>query len=90
MNAYIKVGDKTKYLCELKAGDEVEIVRFDGKVRKSYVGRIKIERRPLILLVAEANGETGSVILQNAETIKLVNPEGEHLSVSEIKEGTKS
>lgn len=87
VNAYIKVGDKTKYLCELKAGDEVEIVRFDGKVRKSYVGRIKIERRPLILLVAEANGETGSVILQNAETIKLVNPEGEHLSVSEIKEG---
>ncbi|MCC6028431.1 MAG: 3-dehydroquinate synthase II [Archaeoglobi archaeon] len=87
VNAYLKVGDKTRYLCELKAGDEVEIVRFDGKVRKSYVGRVKIERRPLLLVVAEVNGETGSIILQNAETIKLVNPEGKHLSVSELKEG---
>ncbi len=89
VNAYLKVGDKTRYLCELKAGDEVEIVRFDGKVRKSYVGRVKIERRPLLLVVAEVNGETGSIILQNAETIKLVNPEGKHLSVSELKEGNE-
>ncbi len=87
VNAYLKVGDKTRYLCELKAGDEVEIVRFDGKVRKSYVGRVKIERRPLLLVVAEVNGETGSIILQNAETIKLVSPEGKHISVSELKEG---
>ncbi|MCS7118653.1 MAG: 3-dehydroquinate synthase II [Archaeoglobaceae archaeon] len=87
VNAYLKIGDKTRYLSELKAGEEVEIVRFDGRTRKSYVGRIKIERRPLILIVAETNGIEGSVILQNAETIKLVNPEGRHLSVSVLKEG---
>lgn len=46
VNAYLKVGDKTRYLAELKAGDEVEVVKFDGAVRKSYVGRVKIERRP--------------------------------------------
>ncbi|MEM3796425.1 MAG: 3-dehydroquinate synthase II, partial [Archaeoglobaceae archaeon] len=80
VNAYLKVGEKTKYLVELKAGDEVEIVKFDGSVRKSYVGRVKIERRPLILILAEVNGIDGSVILQNAETIKLVNPEGKHVS----------
>ncbi len=87
VNAYVKIGDKTKYLAELKAGDEVEIVRYDGRVRKSFVGRVKIERRPLLLIRAVANGEEGSIILQNAETIKLVNPEGKHVSVSELKEG---
>lgn len=87
VNAYLKVGEKTRYLSELKAGDEVEIVKFDGTLRKSYVGRVKIERRPLLLIIAEANGVEGSIILQNAETIKLVNPEGKHVSVSELKVG---
>lgn len=87
VNAYIKVGEKTRYLAELKAGDEVEIVRHDGVVRKSYVGRVKIERRPLTLVRATADGDEGSVILQNAETIKLVTPEGKHTSIAELKEG---
>ena len=87
VNAYIKIGDKTKYLAELKAGDEVEVVRYDGTTRKTYVGRVKIERRPLILIRATVDGEEGSVILQNAETIKLINPEGKHVSVSVLKPG---
>ena len=86
VNAYIKVGDKTRYLSELKAGDVVEIVRFDGKTRKSYVGRVKIERRPLILIRAIADGDEGTVILQNAETIKLIDSSGKHVSVAELKE----
>ena len=87
VNAYLKVGEKTRYLAELKAGDEVEIVRYDGATRKSYVGRVKIEKRPLILLKAVAEKEEGTVILQNAETIKLVSPEGKHVSISSLKEG---
>ncbi len=87
VNAYVKVGGKTKYLMELKGGDEVEIVRWDGKARQSYVGRVKIERRPLLLIKAEVDGEEGTVILQNAETIKLVTPDGRHVSVSELKVG---
>ncbi len=87
VNAYIKVGSRTKYLAELKAGDEVEIVRFDGSTRRSYVGRVKIEKRPLMLIRAVSDDEEGTVILQNAETIKLVNPKGKHVSVSELKEG---
>ncbi|RLI79656.1 3-dehydroquinate synthase II [Archaeoglobales archaeon] len=87
VNAYVKVGDKTKYLAELKAGDEVDVVRYDGSVKKSYVGRVKIERRPLILIKAKVDGEDGTIILQNAETIKLVNPDGKHLSVAKLKEG---
>jgi 3-dehydroquinate synthase II len=87
VNAYLKAGEKTKYLVELKAGDEVEVIRFDGAARKSWVGRVKIEKRPLILLKAITEGEEGSVILQNAETIKLVSPDGKHVSISSLKEG---
>jgi len=91
VNAYIKVEERTRYLAELKAGDEVEIVRYDGRIRESYVGRVKIERRPLILIEAMVEGKDGimegSVILQNAETIKLVGPDGRHISVSELKPG---
>ncbi len=87
VNAYVKVGDKTRYLMELEGGDEVEIVRWDGKVRQSYVGRVKIERRPMLLIRAEVDGEEGTVILQNAETIKLIAPEGRHVSVSELNVG---
>ncbi|HID42487.1 MAG TPA: 3-dehydroquinate synthase II [Archaeoglobaceae archaeon] len=89
VNAYIKAGEKTKYLSELKAGDEVEITGYDGSVKKSFVGRVKIERRPLILVRAVAGEEEGTVILQNAETIKLVNPNGKHISVSSLKKGDK-
>jgi 3-dehydroquinate synthase II len=51
------------------------------------VGRVKIEKRPLMLIKAISDGEEGTVILQNAETIKLVNPEGKHVSVANLKEG---
>jgi 3-dehydroquinate synthase II len=80
-------GGKTKYLAELKAGDEVLVVRFDGRTSVAYVGRNKIERRPLLLVEAEVGGETISVILQNAETIRLTAPTGEALSVSSLHAG---
>ncbi|RLI81519.1 MAG: 3-dehydroquinate synthase II [Archaeoglobales archaeon] len=87
VNAYLKVGERTRYLSELKAGDEVEIVSYNGETRRSYVGRVKIEKRPLILVKAVSDGEEGTVILQNAETIKLVNPDGKHISVAKLKVG---
>jgi 3-dehydroquinate synthase II len=89
VNAYLKVGERTKYLSELKSGDEVELIRYDGVTRKSHVGRVKIERRPLILLRAVSEGRKGTVILQNAETIKLISPDGSHVSVSSLNKGDK-
>jgi 3-dehydroquinate synthase II len=51
------------------------------------VGRAKIEKRPLILVEAEASGERMNTLLQNAETIKLVAPDGKPRSVAELKPG---
>ena len=64
----------TRYLSELKAGDEVLIINREGKVRITNVGRSKIEFRPLMLIEAEAEGTKIKTILQNAETIRVVTP----------------
>lgn len=66
--------ENTRYLSELKAGDEVLIVDRQGNVRTTNVGRSKIEFRPLMLIEAEADGKKIKAILQNAETIRLVTP----------------
>jgi len=88
VHAYVLLPDgKTKYLSELNAGDEVLLVRHDGQTSVGYVGRNKIERRPLLLVEAEAAGQAVSLILQNAETIRLTSPEGEALSVASLKVG---
>jgi len=90
VHAYISVpGGKTRYLSELKAGDEVNIVNHQGNSVKAIVGRIKIEKRPLMLIEAEADGKTISAILQNAETIRLTQPDGTPLSVVELKKGSE-
>ena len=76
----------TRYLSELKAGDEVLIVDRQGNARTTNVGRAKIEFRPLILIEAEADGKKLKAILQNAETIRLVTPDGSK-PVTELKVG---
>jgi 3-dehydroquinate synthase II len=74
----------TRYLSELKAGDEVLIINREGKARVTNVGRIKIEFRPLILIEAQADDTKVKTILQNAETIRLVTPKASK-PVTEIK-----
>ena len=82
-------GGKTKYLADLTAGDEVLLVDFQGKSKTAYLGRNKIEKRPMILIEAEADGVLISLVMQNAETIRLVSPEGEAISVTNLKPGDK-
>lgn len=90
VQAYVMVpGNKTQYLSELETGDEVLAVNKDGESRTVIVGRVKIEKRPLILVEAEYEGIVIKSLLQNAETIRLVNDKGEAISVSEIKIGDK-
>ena len=74
----------TRYLSELKAGDEVIVVNREGKQRKANVGRIKIEIRPLILVEAKVEDKTIKTILQNAETIRVVTPKASK-PVTELK-----
>lgn len=88
VHAYIRVpGGKTRYMSELSAGDEVLLVNFKGETRVATVGRVKIERRPLLLVEAEHGGEIYKTLLQNAETINLVSKDGSPISVAKLRPG---
>ena len=85
----LTTGGKTKYLADLKAGDEVMLVDCQGSTQTAYLGRNKIERRPMMLIEADADGRPVSLVLQNAETIRLVDPQGQAASVTNLKPGDK-
>jgi 3-dehydroquinate synthase II len=81
VHAYVLLPNgRTKYLSELRAGDEILAVRPDGDARAVLVGRVKIERRPLLLVEAESTQgnehRSFSTLLQNAETVPLAGPKG--------------
>jgi len=79
----------TKYLSEIEAGDEVLVVNTKGKARRVAVGRSKVETRPMRLIKAVTDGEVGSIIVQNAETIRFVGNDGRLIPVTEVKNGNK-
>ncbi len=90
VHAYTRVpGGKTRYLSELAAGDQILITDFHGSTVTGIVGRLKIEKRPLMLIKAEVKGKPVSTIVQNAETIRLTDPSGKAVSVVGLKAGDK-
>jgi 3-dehydroquinate synthase II len=90
VHAYIRLPrGQTKYLSEIGAGDAVLAVSHEGKCRPVVVGRAKIERRPLALVEAEEGGQRISIILQNAETLRLTQPDGKPLSLVDLREGSE-
>lgn len=78
---------KTLYLSELKSGMRVLMVSRDGSARVVTVGRVKIERRPMVQVNAETDGVYGSVTLQKAETIRLLTAKGEIVDVTSLARG---
>ena len=92
VHAYaVMPGDKTCYVGELRSGDEVLIVDKDGRTSLATIGRIKTEVRPMLMITAQMETpegtRTGSVFLQNAETIRLVRPDGTPVSVVALRPG---
>jgi len=90
VHSYVRFANgETKYLSEVQSGDQVLVVNFEGASYPAVVGRAKMERRPLVLVEAEEKGEVFSVILQNAETIRLTAPSGKAVSLVDLKEGSE-
>ncbi|MCS7142895.1 MAG: 3-dehydroquinate synthase II [Aigarchaeota archaeon] len=77
----------TRYLSEITSGQRVLVVDWRGKSRVVSVGRVKIERRPMAMVVAEIDKVRGAAILQLAETIRLVDPKGSPIEVTSLKGG---
>lgn len=88
VHAYVMApGNRTRYLSELKAGDEIIGSNHLGETSVLVVGRVKIERRPLLLIEAESSEGRATLICQNAETIRLVGEDGSALSVAGMRPG---
>jgi len=77
VHAYVRTPEGgTKYLSELKSGDEVQVLNTAGETREVIVGRVKIEKRPMFRVECEIDGDRIETLLQNAETIKVATGEG--------------
>lgn len=88
VHAYTRIPDgKTKYLSDLKSGDGVLIVDYKGNTQVAVVGRIKVEKRPMILIEAKIGKYPISLVMQNAETIRLTKPSGKPISIVKLKRG---
>jgi 3-dehydroquinate synthase II len=112
VHAYVLMADgSTKYLSELAAADEVVICDRSGVRRTAFVGRLKIERRPFLLIKFKLNLTSsdadskienddmaentvpsdslmlGQIFTQQAETVRLISPEGIAISVTRLKAG---
>ncbi len=98
VSAYILVpGDnpskpyRTKYLSELKGGDRILAVSSQGDARIVFVGRIKIETRPMLRFELEKIVQDKKIqfscICQNAETVRLIGADGNVKAVVDIKIG---
>ncbi|WP_101296222.1 3-dehydroquinate synthase II [Halegenticoccus soli] len=91
VHAYVRTpGGGTKYLSELKSGDEVQIVDTEGRTREAIVGRVKIEKRPMFRIQARVETDDDEdrveTLLQNAETIKVATSEGRK-AVTDLEAG---
>jgi 3-dehydroquinate synthase II len=87
VSSYILAANgKTRYLSELFAGETVLLINRRGRTRSVDVARVKIERRPMILVEASIGNRKLTTIVQNAETVRLVTRDGSK-PVSEITPG---
>lgn len=90
IHAYVLMSDgSTRYLSELQAGDEVAVLSSDGSKRGAVIGRLKVERRPFIMLRFSTPMNEGQIMLQQAETVRLISASGEPVSVTNIEEGSE-
>jgi len=91
VHAYVMMADgRTSYLSELKAGDRVLVTDSNGGTKEAMVGRVKIERRPLLVVETRADdGFKSGLVLQNAETVRLVGETGAGVSVVDLSPGDR-
>ncbi len=89
VHSYVLLADgSTRYLSELLPGDNVLAARPDGTARAVRVGRLKLERRPLVMVRAAVEGRARTVFLQEAETVRL-SGEGGRLPATALVPGAK-
>jgi len=87
-HSYVLMADgSTRYLAELAAGDAVLVAEPNGPSRSVRVSRIKVERRPLVVVVGDDGGVHRTLFLQEAETVR-VSGASARTSATDLEAGT--
>ena len=87
VSSYVLTNEgKTQYLSELSAGEAVLLTDKNGRTRTVDVARVKIERRPMVLVEAHIGEQRITTIVQNAETVRLLTKNGSK-PVTELEPG---
>jgi len=88
-HSYVLMADgTTRYLSELEGNDRVLAVAPRGSARAVRVGRVKVERRPMMLVRADDAGTSRTVFVQEAETVRLSADSG-RVPATELTGGTR-
>ncbi len=88
-HSYVLMADgSTRYLAELGPGDTLLATTPNGRSRPVRVGRLKVERRPMIVLEAEAAGASRTLFLQEAESVRVSTDQG-RVATTEIAPGQR-
>ncbi len=91
VHSYVLLPDnRTRYVTELRAGQPILAVRSDGTAREVRIGRVKIERRPLLSVTAATpDGAVINVITQDDWHVRLLGPGGSVNNVTDLRAGDK-
>jgi len=89
LQTYVLAPDnQTWYLSDLRSGMEVLAVSTNGKARRVSVGRVKIERRPLLYIeVKAADNTVFNVIMQEDWHVRVFGIDGKPINITTLKPG---
>jgi len=80
--------NRTSYISELRAGSPLTTIDANGNSREIFVGRVKTEIRPLILIEAEFPQERRvNIIMQDDWHVRIFSDKAQPLNVTELKPG---
>jgi 3-dehydroquinate synthase II len=86
-HSYVLMADgSTRYLSELEPGDAVLVAETAGAARAVRVGRVKIERRPLVVVTGDDHGAPRTIFLQEAETVRVSTASG-RVATTDLRAG---
>ncbi|MGE5557564.1 MAG: 3-dehydroquinate synthase II [Bacillota bacterium] len=80
-------GDNAEYITDLSAGSRILCVNTGSGLRELTVGRVKIEKRPLLMIKGSSNGAEINVIIQDDWHIRLMGADGKPKNATLIRPG---
>lgn len=85
---YLYQEKKSVYLHEVTAGEKIIITGKETE-RELPVGRVKIEKRPLMRMVCQNEEQSLSATLQNSSSVHLEEEEQGQVSIQNLKVGDR-